>query len=527
MHSQHADIIVIGAGHNGLVAANYLVDAGLKVQVLEACDQIGGLTATRYPIVAAPQHATNPYSVDAFFWDSFPPSKELELHNYGLNRIPIDPGHVYLHPSGASIAYWKDAAKTVAEIRRYSEADARAYARFADVLGKLSDIFLTLARTSPVRPEPAVVWQVAKLAIRNRRDLKEIGSFLALSAAEIIDERFKHPVVRDAMHATAGATIPNNVSSTGICFLWLGTMHRHVSSRPIGGVQAIPDALAKRLKAKGGEIRTAAKVAEILVESGAACGVKLESGETIMAQKAVLASCDPVTTLAKLLPEGTLSTGMQNKVRSIPQTNLGIGQMKVDAAVSGRLSLQRHQNERTDDVDLRMPSHIIGTEAGMARTFARAQAGLLPLHGEFSLWPVITTAADPSQGPEGQDSLYIYSAVAPLSPVEGWDTCLQEAGQTIIDSASEYYGGLKEMEIGRSVLSNEDFGRLANVSEGNVTHVDMTLGRTGPLRPAIGLSDYKTPVKGLFISGAGTHPGGGITGGPGYVSAKRLLKSIK
>lgn len=520
------DVLVIGAGHNGLVAANYLVDAGLKVQVLEACDQIGGLTATRYPIQAAPKHATNPYSVDAFFWDSFPPSKELELHRYGLVRVPIDPGHVYLHPSGASIAYWKDAAKTVAEIRRYSEDDARAYARFADVLGKLSDIFLTLARTSPVRPEPRVIWQAAKLAIRNRRDLKEIASFLALSVTEIIDERFKHPIVRDAMHATAGATIPNNASSTGICFLWLGTMHRHISSRPIGGVQAIPDSLAMRLKAKGGEVRTNAKVAEILLEKGKACGVRLESGETIMASTGILASCDPVTTLSKLLPEGTLSPEMQSKVDSIPQENLGIGQMKVDVAVSGRLTMDKHQKDRRDDVDLRMPSHMIGTEAGMARTFARAQAGLLPLHGEFSLWPVITTAADPSQGPEGQDSLYIYSAVAPLSPVAGWEPSLQEAGQTIVDTANEYYGGLIDMEIGRSVLSNEDIGRMANVSAGNITHVDMTLSRTGPLRPAIGLSDYKTPVEGLFITGAGTHPGGGITGGPGYVSAKRMLKSI-
>ena len=329
------------------------------------------------------------------------------------------------------------------------------------------------------------------------------------------------------MHATAGATVPNNASSTGICFLWLGTMHRHISSRPIGGVQAIPDALAARLQAKGGEIKTNSRVAEIELRDGQASGVRLDSGELLSANKAVLASCDPVTTLSKLLPYGSLPGDIQAKVDSIPQTNLGIGQMKVDVALSGQLSLARHQKERKDDVDLRIPSHMIGTEAGMARTFARSQAGLLPLHGEFSLWPVITTAADPSQGPEGQDSLYIYSAVAPLSPIGGWDNCLQEAGQTIIDTAAEYYEGLNTLEIGRCVLSNEDIGRQANVSAGNITHVDMTLGRTGPLRPAIGLSDYKTPIDGLFISGAGTHPGGGITGGPGYVSAKRLLKSIK
>ncbi|NKI16050.1 NAD(P)/FAD-dependent oxidoreductase [Spongiibacter sp. KMU-166] len=527
MSDKKYDVAVIGAGHNGLVAANYLVDAGLRVIVIEACDEIGGLTATRYPFTLAPDHASNPYSVDAFFWDSFPPSWELELHNYGLQRVAVDPGHVYLHPSGASIGYWKDASKTIAEIRRYSEQDAHAYARFADVLGKLSDIFLTLAKTSPVKPEPAVLWQAAKLAVRNRKDLKEIGSFLALSVSEIIDERFKHPVVRDAMHATAGATIPNNASSTGICFLWLGTMHRHVSSRPIGGVQAIPNALAKRLQSKGGEIQTGAKVVDIQMQGGRATGVILEDGQVISVNKAVLASCDPVTTLSKLLPSGALPEDIQRKVDSIPQDNLGIGQMKVDVALSGRLSLERHQKERKDDVDLRIPSHMIGTEAGMARTFARSQAGLLPLHGDFSLWPVITTAADPSQGPEGQDSLYIYSAVAPLNPEGGWEARRDEAAQTIIETASEYYEGLKELELDRAVLSNEDIGRLAHVSAGNITHVDMTLSRTGPLRPAVGLSDYKTPIEGLFITGAGTHPGGGITGGPGYVSAKRLLKSIR
>jgi phytoene dehydrogenase-like protein len=527
MTDSGCDVLAIGAGHNGLVAANYLVDAGLDVAVVEAGPSIGGFTSTGAVLPGAPRHLINSFSVDAFFWDAFPPSYQLGLEHYGLRRVEIDPGHVYLHPDGGSIGFWADARRTADEIRRFSPADATAYLEFARVLRRFGNIMLTLARTSPVRPELGALARVAREAFGGRKDLAELGSFPFASVTEVIAERFTHQVVRDALHAASGSTVPNNSSGSAVGFLWLSTMHRYACQRPIGGVQAIPDALATRLKARGGSIRTGAPVAEILVRSGRAAGVRLGDGTEIAARRAVLASCDPRTALGRLLPAGTLDPAMERRVHNIPVSNLNYGQMKVDLALSGRVTVSRHERWRGDGLDLRRPSFMTGTEAGMERLFARSGAGLLPDEDDWSLWPVIPTAADPSQAPDGQDTVYLYAAVAPYRPEGGWDSIRDKAAQAIVNNAARYFDGIADVEIGRQVLTNVEMAARGHATGGNMTHVDMVLGRAGPLRPARGLGGYRTPVEGLYLGGAGSHPGGGITGGPGYVSSRQVIKDLR
>ena len=187
--------------------------------------------------------------------------------------------------------------------------------------------------------------------------------------------------------------------------------------------------------------------------------------------------------------------------------------------------MSRHNQWRRDGLDLRYSSHMVGTEEGIEKAFARSAAGLLPYSKDYSLWPVIPTASDPSQAPKGQDTLYLYSAVGPYQPDEGWDKMRAQAGQDIVDLASTYYDGIASLEIARQVLTNEDFALRANAFGGNMTHVDMVPSRMGPLRPARGLAGFKTPVPGLYIGGAGCHPGGGITGMPGYLSAREILRN--
>ncbi len=521
------DVVVIGGGHNGLVAANYLADTGLDVCVVEAAEDIGGFTATGPVIPAAPDHLINSYSVDAFFWDAFPPSYELGLERYGLQRVTVDPGHVYLHPDGGSIGFWADASKTAAEIERFSRADAEAYREFARVLRRFGNIMLRLARTSPVRPEVGALATVAREAFAGRRDLAELGSFPFSSVSEVIAERFTHQVVRDALHAASGSTVPNNSAGSAVGFLWLSTMHRYACRRPIGGVQAIPNALATRLRSLGGTVRAGTAVAEILVRGGRASGVRLADGTALSASRAVLAACDPRTALGRLLPGGTLDDRWRKRVDAIPVSNQNYGQMKVDLALSGRLTLSRHEKWRGDGLDLRRPSFMTGTEAGMERLFARSGAGLLPDEDDWSLWPVIPTAADPSQAPDGQDTLYLYAAVAPYRPEEGWDAVRDKAAEGILANASRYFDGIGDLQIGRQVLTNVEMASRGHATGGNMTHVDMTLGRAGPLRPARGLGGYRTPVDGLYLGAAGCHPGGGITGGPGYVSARTMLRDLR
>ena len=511
------DVVVIGAGHNGLVAANYLADAGLGVLVVEANDRVGGMTACHTPVVGAPEHIINSYAVDAFFWDSFPPSRELGLERYGLRRTRIDPGHLYLAPDGASIGFWLDARKTAEEIGHFSPADRRAYLELAEMLDAFANLALTFAISTPTRLDVKTLVKLGRVAGHSRRWLSEIVALVFSSVTDVISERFEHQTVRDALHATCGSTVPNCQGGSAVAFLWLATMHRHACERPVGGIQAIPDALERRLRSRGGEVMTGTEVAEILVGAARVEGVVLADGREIRARN-VLAACDPRAALLRLLPGGLLSRAERRRVESIPVTNMGYGQAKVDLALKGKITMKRHQAWRRDDLDVRLPSHTIGTEAGIDRSFKRSGAGLDPLAGEFSLWPVIPTALDPSQAPAGQDTLYLYVAVAPYQPADK-----APLANAVVRTAAQYYDSILEMEIGRQILTNTDIGERVHATGGSITHVDMAMGRIGPGRPARGFGGYRTPVAGLFLSGAGTHPGGGITGAPGYNAAREIL----
>ena len=370
--------MVIGAGHNGLVAANYLCDAGFSVMVIEANERIGGMTSTGTPIASAPQHLINNFSIDSFFWDSFPPSRDLQLHRYGLRLVELDPGHLYLHPEGGSIAFFKDPTRTADDIRRFSVRDARAYLEFVPAVQAFAELAMQMGKSNPTKPDLSTLADTVRRAFGVRHELGEMLPLALKSISETIAERFTHQVVRDALHASSGSTIPNDISGTGVAFVWIGNMHRHVCRRAIGGIQTLPDALANRLTSKGGSVLTGSPVTEITVDHDRATGVRLADGSHIRARQTVLATCDPCTTLDKLLPDGVLSESSHAAVRSIPVNNLGYGQMKVDLALSGRTTMKRHQAWRTDGLDVRKPTHMIGTEEGMRRLFARSGAGLVP-----------------------------------------------------------------------------------------------------------------------------------------------------
>jgi phytoene dehydrogenase-like protein len=389
------------------------------------------------------------------------------------------------------------------------------------MLDGFADLVFTLATANPTRLGIRAVLRLGRLAGRSRRHLSDMAAMALSSVTEIIDERFEHQTVRDALHATCGSTVPNSQGGSGTAFLWLATMHRYACERPVGGVQAIPDALARRLRARGGTIETRAEVTGITADGRSVSGVTLADGRVIPAD-AVLAACDPRTTLQRLLPDGLLSREDARRVAAIPVTNMGYGQAKVDLALRGKITMRRHQQWRRDDLDVRLPSHTIGTEAGIERTFKRSGAGLDPLVGEFSLWPVIPTALDPSQAPEGHDTVYLYVAVVPYEPAD--KAALAAA---VVSTASEYYDDLDALEIDRQVLTNSDIGERVHATGGNITHVDMAIGRAAAGRPARGFGGYRTPINGLYLTGAGTHPGGGITGAPGYNAARELLRERK
>ena len=227
--------------------------------------------------------------------------------------------------------------------------------------------------------------------------------------------------------------------------------------RPVGGTQALPDALVRRLESSGGAAQAGAAVDEILVRGNRACGVRLTSGQEIAARRAVVASCDPRTTLERLVPAGTLPDDVARRVAGIPSNVNGRGDIKIDVALSGRLRLDRHERWRGDSVDLRAPLALVGTLDEIDRTFAAVATGEtfepMPFGG------VAPTAIDPSQAPEGQDTLYLWSGWVPARPVEGADEYRARAEKSLMALAATYYDGLESLEIARRTMTTADIGR--------------------------------------------------------------------
>ena len=522
MPNEH-DVIVIGAGHNGLVAANYLADAGLDVLVVEGHHKIGGMTTSGAEIPGAPDHIANHCAVDFLFWNMYPVAQELELHRYGLRTIEAQPSYAYLHPDGeTSIAIWRDVKGTADEIRRFSRPDAEAFLELSRTMIPLFKLFRIATMAHPVHPGLGTIGRAVGIGARNVRELGNIAELMTSSGRDVIFDRFEHPATRAALYCLVAAQGSANYPMTAASLVFLGILQQSPCTRPIGGMQALPDALATRLQAKRGAVLTDARVAEILLKGGRARGVSLTDGRELLARRAVVASCDPQTALTRFLPAGTLEPTLEHRVRNLPTNAAGFGAMKVDVALSGRIDLSRYNRWRGDGVDMRLPTHLMGTPEEVERGYGRARAGLLPRGEEMQFWNCISTAADPTQAPDGQDSVYLYTTVAPVRPDEGWDALRDEFADTLVKRAADFYGNLGEMEIGRRISTPADLEERTGAPSGSFLHVDFT--RMGPLRPARGLAGYRTPVDGLFLGSAGSHPFGTVTGMPGRLCAQEVLR---
>jgi phytoene dehydrogenase-like protein len=206
-----------------------------------------------------------------------------------------------------------------------------------------------------------------------------------------------------------------------------------------------------------------------------------------------------------------------------PANGTGSGPFKIDLALREQIAVLHHA--RPDGVDLRLPTLLIGTEDSVRASYAAAARG--ELTDDPAIWVVAPTGVDPSQAPEGQESLYVYALAAPVRPRAGWAADRQRAVAGMLGTVGEYIGPLEGAELGRLVETPEDLGHRLRVRNGCVTHIDMGLLRAGPLRPSVGLGTGKTPLGGLVLGGSGIHPGGGVTGLPGRTAAGRAARYLK
>jgi len=516
------DVVVIGAGHNGLVAAGYLAKAGLRVAVVEAADTPGGMTASGPLIPEAPGHTVNSCALDIISMLHSRIPADLQLREHGLRLVKPDPSYVSLHPDGSSLALWRDHKHTAAEIARYSSADARAFLEFTDLLDVMIGAILPVLGVDFGRPDARALWASAKVAVKNRTRLGDIAALLTGSATAATEERFEHPVTKGALVNLAAGAGPVDQPGSGLGFILLALLGRVGVGRAIGGMQSLTNALVSSFRGAGGMLTTGAPVAEVLHAGRRVRGVRLDDGSVIQA-RSVIATCDPWVTLRQLLPEGIVDRKTAARIDFAPANATGSGPFKVDMALRAQIAALQHT--RPDDVDLRMPSLLIGTEESVRESYAAAARGELP--DDPAMWVVAPSGVDPTQAPEGQESLYIYALAEPVHPREGWEALRAPAVDSILAKLGKYIGPLDEAEIGRLVETPEDLGARLRVRNGCVTHIDMGLMRSGPLRPTIGLGTGKTPLDGLVLGGSGMHPGGGVTGLPGRTAAIRAKRYLK
>lgn len=520
--SEHdkTDVLVIGAGHNGLVAACYLAKAGKKVEVVEASPTVGGMISTNPIFPDAPGHLINEGGIQASLFRSSGIEDHLNLRKYGFKQIIADPFHVHLDPEGPSLAFWHDPARTVEELRYFSPKDARAYEAFARSLDAAMDLAIPYMNGHPLRPGKELLRELPK-ALRNRKELLPLTTFLTTSHKEFIEERFDTPLLRAAL-----ASMPPFCwmiqDGTAWALIYIAMCHRTNSARFQGGTGALTNALTQCLLEHGGRVRVNSRVSELVTRGSEVTGVRLDDGTELLATT-TLASCSPKATLAQLLPPGMMPEHLERRAQAIPTNVLETTTLKIDVAVSGRLTMPRHNAWRKDGLDLTEPivswqtyeDHIDAWNSAVQRVYPENECFI----------GIVPSRLDPTQAPEGQDTFWAWSGIFPRNPKVPWDEMRDEIGNKVIKESSLYYEGLDSMEISRRVMSAPELEERFNVPDGNVYHVEPVGMRFGGLRPAQAFGGYETPVPGLWITGAGTHPTGGISGLPGKNAAQALIRA--
>jgi phytoene dehydrogenase-like protein len=522
---READVVVVGSGHNGLVAAAYLAKAGLDVLVVEASPTAGGMTSTNSFAPEAPEYTINEASIQASLFRTTTIDQDLGLsRNYGLRQTVIDPAHFQLAADGSSLGLWRDPRKTAAELEYFSKKDARALLELYEVIDAAVAIGLPMMQTNVVQPEIKNILKSARALVKNRRQLVALGRWMSSSQAEAVEESFEHDMIRAPL-LTSLPFMPFDADMSGWSLIYLGVLSRYGVAMFHGGTGSLPKALIGVIKDHRGDVITSSPVEELIVVGNRCVGVRVAGGTEIRARRAVLTACSPKTTLTRLLPRGVLEPKKQVAADHIPTRKRGIADAKVNVALSGRVDMSKHEKWRGDGIDLRLACNCYHTYEQALEAARSCVRGQVP--DAIPGLAQVTNAFDPSMSPPGKDLWWFWTGLTPSYPEEGWDVARKKITDSIIKDADMYYKGVEDLQVAIRPLMLPDIEERFWAVDGSVYHVDPTLSRFGPNKPVAGFAGYRTPVEGLFLTGSGTHPVAGISGMPGQNAARTMLKQFR
>jgi len=525
--SNKYDVVVIGGGHNGLVNAAYLARAGKKVLVLERRHVLGGAAVTEEVFPGFK------FSVCSYVVSLLRPEiiRELDLPRHGLEILPLD-GTFTPMPSGDYLWRMNDHARTRREIARHSKLDAEAYDEYGKAMIEMAHFVKPIMSMTPPDPTSLKLKGLKDLAFLGRRfqklpaeDRYNQVQLMTMSAVDFLDQWFETDVLKATMSASGIIGTFLGVRSPGTAYVLLhhymgeidGAFRSWGLSR--GGTGAISNAIADAAREAGAEIRVEAPIAKILLKNGQAKGVVLADGDEVNAD-VVSSSVDPRLTFMKMIGEEYLPDDFCDDLKRYKYRG---SSGKVNLALHG---LPDFKSLPGPGPHLRGAISISPSVEYMERAYDDAK------YGSFSRRPyidmVIPSLTDPSVAPPGRHVMSCFVQYAPYHLREGnWDEKREEFGDTVIDTIAEHAPNIKDMILHRQVLTPLDLERDFGLSEGNIFQGELTLEQLFFLRPAPGWAQYRTPIKGLYMCGSATHPGGGIMGASGRNAAMQLLKDWK
>jgi phytoene dehydrogenase-like protein len=517
--NETVDVVVIGGGHNGLVTACYLARAGQSVLLVERHDRLGGMALSAPLIDAAPHHMINPGAYENVYLRGGGVVEDLGLRRFGYREVD-SVGWAWLGDDGESLLFRADIGRTADDIARFSKRDAAAYRELVAVALKAVQLQGRYASGPPGRPSLGTITAGLRAMVCDRTLRSTLGGLLTGTAADAITSTFESPQVRGAFASIATILGAPTAEGSALALLGTSSLHGAGAARPIGGMGGLVLALEKCLTSHGGVARTGLAASKIRHDGERATGVEFSDGTSVAARHAVVTAIPPQR-VPDLTGDG-LPPGLAERLRGAPANAGGVATLTVNLALSGRLELPSHQPSR-DDVDLRKPALFTGSFDQVMKSCEQAARGELPTESPW--WCTIFTAMDPSQAPAGEDTVQLYSP-APVAASGGWDQRGDEAAKLLVDQVAAILPGVHELEIGRLVETPDDLTRRTTTVNGCLYHVDHLATRMGPLRPALGAAGYRTPLKGLYLTGAGFHPSGGISGLPGKHAATAVIRDI-
>jgi phytoene dehydrogenase-like protein len=519
-------VIIIGAGANGLTTAFYLAKAGLRPLVLEERPDVGGCAVTddlapgyRCPTLA---HVTGPLRASVV--------RDMQLARR-VEFLQPDPRLVALAADGRALAFSANPQRTADAIRPFSAADAERYADFCATLSRLGAFIAPLLEsTPPSLDEPAAgeLWDLLKVGRRfralGRADAFRLLRWMPMAVADLVAEWFASDVLQAAIAARGiyGTFAGPWSAGTGAVLLMNAAqdpLPGGSSTTVKGGPGALTRAMADAAREAGAEIRTAAPVARVLVRDGRTAGVVLRDGSEIEAA-AVISSADPRRTFLSLVDPVDLDPGFLTKIRNyrapgtVAKVNLALDALPVFRGV-------------TNPADLRGRLHIGPSIDYLERAFDASK------YGEISAEPyldiTIPSLQDEGLAPAGHHVISVHVQFAPYKLGAGadWTSAADQLSRIVMRTLEQYAPGIASMVVHRQVITPLDLERRYGLTGGHIFHGEPSLDQLFTMRPVLGWAQYRTPVDGLYLCGAGTHPGGGLTAGPGQNAAREIQQFLR